>query len=196
MPVTEAADKPAATLPPGSARGADPNDDHASMVRSLTRVDWLVLLVVALQALVLRAAPTSPRPLYAALAAYTIFVIAFRWRGFPVQDARARIALGAAAMVAFITVVAILTGDSSSPMINLYLLPIVLVSMTLGGRGALVIFAGVALASALRADHQLRVGPGARPFHRRQQLSSQERWVTAMSAMSRMIFAISKSFGV
>ncbi|MEX1994607.1 MAG: diguanylate cyclase [Steroidobacteraceae bacterium] len=144
--MTDAADKPAAALSAVSPRTAGQDDDHASMVRSLLRVDWLVLLVVALQALVLRAAPMSPRPLYAALAAYTIFVIAFRWRGFPVQDARARIALGAAAMVAFITVVAILTGDSSSPIVNLYLLPIVLVSMTLGRRGALVIFAGVALA--------------------------------------------------
>jgi len=75
-----------------------------------------------------------------------LFVIAFRWRGFPVQDTGARIALGAAAMVAFITVVAILTGGSSSPMVNLYLLPIVLVAMTLGRRGAFVIFAGVMLA--------------------------------------------------
>ena len=139
--------KPEATAPiPGTRREVVQRDEHAGIVKSLTRVDWLVLLVVVLHALVLRAAPESPRPLYAALAAYTLFVIAFRWRGFPVRDTGARIALGAAAMVAFITVVAILTGGSSSPMVNLYLLPIVLVAMTLGRRGALVIFVGVTLA--------------------------------------------------
>lgn len=136
-----------ATAPiPGTRREVVQRDEHASIVKSLTRVDWLVLLVVALHTLVLRATPESPRLLYATLAAYTLFVIAFRWRGFPVQDTGARIALGAAAMVAFITVVAILTGGSSSPMVNLYLLPIVLVAMTLGRRGAFVIFVGVTLA--------------------------------------------------
>ncbi len=121
-------------------------DEHASIVQSLTRVDWLVLLVVALYALVLRAPQSSPRILYAAVAAYTIFVVAFRWRGFPVQETGARIALGAAVMVAFITVVATQTGATASPMVNLYLLPIVVVAMTLRRRGAFVIFAGVALA--------------------------------------------------
>ncbi len=132
--------------PPDPRAGSGRRDGHANIVTSLTRVDWLVLLVVALHALVLRAAPSSPRALYATLAAYTIFVVAFRWRGFPVRGAGARIALGAAAMVAFITVVAMLTGGSGSPMINLFLLPIVLVAMTLGRRGAVVIFAGVTLA--------------------------------------------------
>lgn len=121
-------------------------DEHASIVQSLARIDWLVLLVVALYTLVLRAPQASSRILYAAMAAYTLFVVVFRWRRFPVRDTSARIALGAAAMVAFITVVATQTGATSSPMVNLYLLPIVVVAMTLGRRGAFVIFAGVALA--------------------------------------------------
>jgi diguanylate cyclase (GGDEF)-like protein len=121
-------------------------DEHESIVRSLVRVDWLVLSVVGLYAIVLRAPEGSPRVLYAAMAAYTIFLVAFRWRGFPVQETGARIALGAAVMVAFITIVAMQTGGSASPMSNLYLLPIVVVAMTLRRRGAFVIFAAVALA--------------------------------------------------
>lgn len=145
--MTGTLDKPVAAEPiPGTRRAAVQHDEHASILRSLTRVDWLVLLVVALYTLVPHAAAPSPRLLYAAMAVYAIFVIAFRWSGFPVQGAGARIALGAAAMVAFITIVAIQTGGSSSPMVNLYLLPIVLVSLTLGGRGAVIIIAGVALA--------------------------------------------------
>jgi diguanylate cyclase (GGDEF)-like protein len=141
-----AQERPAPGAPPGTRGATAARDEHASMLRSLTRVDWLVLLVAGLYALVLPGALASPRGLYAAIAAYTLFVIAFRWRGFPVQATGARIALGAAAMVAFITIVAMLTGGSASPMVNLYLLPIVLVAMTLGARGAIIIFAGVALA--------------------------------------------------
>lgn len=131
---------------PGVGRAQIRRDEHAGILKSLARVDWLVLLVVALYALVPHAAPASPRLLYAAMAVFTVFVVALRWRGFPVRGTGARIALDAAAMVAFITVAAIQTGGSQSPMINLYLLPVVLVAMTLGRLGALVVFAGVALA--------------------------------------------------
>jgi diguanylate cyclase (GGDEF)-like protein len=145
--MSEAAGGPEAATPsPHTRREIVQEDEHAGIVRSLTRIDWLVLLVVALYTLVLRAPQTSPRLLYAAMAAYMVFIVVFRWRGFPVRDTSARIALGAAAMVAFITVVAIPTGGSESPMVNLYLLPIVVAAMTLGRRGAIVIFAGVTLA--------------------------------------------------
>jgi diguanylate cyclase (GGDEF)-like protein len=145
--VTEAADKSGiAQAPRHMRREMVQQDEHASIVRSLARVDWLVLLAVALFALALRQPGSSPRILYAAIAAYALFVVAFRWRGFPVRDTGARIALGAAAMVIFITVVAGQTGGTASPMANLYLLPIVVVAMTLGRRGALVIFGAVLLA--------------------------------------------------
>jgi diguanylate cyclase (GGDEF)-like protein len=116
--------------------------EDAGIFRGLARVDWLVLLVVALYALALGA----PQGLYAALAAYGLFVVAMRWRGFPVQSASARLALGAAVMVAFITAVAGLTGGPASPMVNLYLLPIVIAAMTLPRMGAVVIFTAVLLA--------------------------------------------------
>lgn len=110
------------------------------------RVDWLVLLAVGLYAVVPQSQPSSPRLLYVAIALFTSFVLALRWQGFPVRGTGERIVLSAAAMVAFITVAAILTGGTRSPLINLYLLPIVVAAMTLGARGATVVFAGVALA--------------------------------------------------
>lgn len=156
--MTPEQDRPASDPPPGTGADAAGRDAHAGMLQSLTRLDWLVLLVVALHTLVLPAAPASPRWLYAAVAVYTLFVIVFRWRGFPVRGAGARVALSAAAMVAFITIAAMLTGGSGSPIVNLYLLPIVLVAATLGGRGAAVIVAGVALAWL-----SVVVGEGPRP---------------------------------
>jgi diguanylate cyclase (GGDEF)-like protein len=157
--VTEAADKTGIEQAPRHMRRElVQRDEHASIVRSLARVDWLVLLAVALYALVLREPQQSSRLLYLAIAAYTLFVIAIRWRGFPVRDTGARIAFGAAGMVVFITVVATQTGGAGSPMVNLYLLPIVVVAMTLGRRGAFVIFGAVLLAYL-----SLVVGEGAQP---------------------------------
>ena len=145
--MTEAADRSGiAQAPRHMRRDLVERDEHENIVRSLARVDWLVLLAVALYAIVLRAPEESSRILYTAIAAYTLFVLAVRWRGFPIRDTGARIAFGAAGMVVFITVVATQTGGATSPMVNLYLLPIVVVAMTLGRRGALVIFAAVVLA--------------------------------------------------
>ena len=175
--VTEPADKSGiAQAPPHLRKDMAHRDEHSSIVQSLARVDWLVLLVVALYALVLREPADSPRILYAALAGYALFVVVFRWRGFPVQATGARIALGSAAMVIFITVVASRTGGSASPMINLYLLPIVVVAMTLGRRGALVIFAAVLLAwlSLVAGEDRCRRRPAllARLFRRARALGA------------------------
>src|SRR6185503_3316678 len=85
--VTEAADKSGIEQAPRHMRRElVQRDEHASIVRSLARVDWLVLLAVAMYALMLREPQESSRLLYAAIAAYTLFVIAVRWRGFPVRD--------------------------------------------------------------------------------------------------------------
>ncbi len=116
--------------------------EEAGIFRSLARADWLVLLVVLLFAF----SSGAPPSLYLALSAYGLFVVAIRWRGFPVRAANARLALGTAVMVAFITAVAGQTGGSASPMTNLYLLPIVIAAMTLPRLGAAVIFAAVLLA--------------------------------------------------
>ena len=157
--MTEATDKTGIEQAPRHMRRElVQRDEHASIVRSLARVDWLVLLAVALYALMLREPQESSRLLYATIAAYTLFVIAVRWRGFPMRDTGARIAFGAAGMVVFITVVATQTGGAESTMVNLYLLPIVVVAMTLGRRGALVIFGAVLLAFL-----SLVVGEGALP---------------------------------
>ena len=157
--MTDAADKSGiAQAPRHMRREMVHQDEHASIVRSLTRVDWLVLLAVALYALAASATQPVPRFLVGAVAAYALVVMAFRWRGFPVQNTGSRIALGAAAMVAFITVVAGGTGGTASPLANLYLLPIVVVAMTLGRRGALLVFAAVLLAWL-----SLLAGQGAAP---------------------------------
>lgn len=132
--------------PPATRRDVDRRDEYTGILKSLVKLDWLVLLVVALYTLAPHPPIASRSVLYAAMAVFTVLVVALRWRGFPVRDTSARTAVEAAATVAFITVVATQTGGTQSPMINLYLLPIVLVAMTLGPRGALVVCVAVTLA--------------------------------------------------
>ncbi len=95
-------------------------DERASIVQSLARrVDWLVLLVVALYTVMLRAPGESSRLLYAAIAAYTLFVVAFRVARIPgAGHGLAQPRSSAAVMVAFITVVAMRTGGSASPIVR------------------------------------------------------------------------------
>ncbi|MFZ2507439.1 MAG: diguanylate cyclase [Steroidobacteraceae bacterium] len=145
--MTETHGNPVAATPETAAPGADPIPaGHESIRRSLMRVDWLVLLVIGLYALVPHATLSAPRTLQLAIACFTVFVLALRWRGFPVRGTSERIALSGAAMVAFITVAAFNTGGTQGPLINLYLLPIVVSAMTLGARGAAIVLAGVVLA--------------------------------------------------
>ncbi len=127
-------------------RGDSRRDEHAGMLRSLAQVDWLVLLVVVLYLVFDRREPPSPLLLFTTMGAFAAFIVALRWPRFPVKGMRPRIALGAATMVAFITIVASQTGGPDSPLVNLYLLPVVLVAMTLGRRGTVTVFLGVSLA--------------------------------------------------
>ena len=144
--MTESPERPAAGPETGTGNTAAPAAEQGSIRKSLMRVDWLVLLAVGLYTMVPLAPPSSPRLLYATIALFTIFVLAQRSRFFPVRGTGERIALSAAAMVAFITVTAILTGGTKSPLVNLYLLPIVVSAMTLGARGASIVFVGILLA--------------------------------------------------
>lgn len=145
---------------PGQSRtGRDRADGLAP--ESVARVDWLVLLVVALYLLVRRSPPPQPLLLGTATALFALLLVGLRWNRFPVRGSGPRIALGAAAMVAYITIVAMQTGAAGSALVNLYLLPIVLVAMTLGRRGAVVVFLSVALAYASLVLGEAELPPAA-----------------------------------
>ncbi len=121
-------------------------DEHEAFLRSVALVDWLVLAVVGLY-LAVDGAPLPQSGLtIAAMAAFGAFVLLFRTPLFPVRGTIARIAIDVAVTIAFITFVASQSGATASPLINLYLLPIVLAAVVLGARGTLVTFVLVAAA--------------------------------------------------
>jgi diguanylate cyclase (GGDEF)-like protein len=90
---------------------------------------------LALAALVLvwsRALVTQLWPVLTLLAAFAVAIVAFRSRRFFPRRTRTRLLIESWSMVIFITGVLWFTGKSSSPLLNLYLLPIILSAFTLG----------------------------------------------------------------
>jgi diguanylate cyclase (GGDEF)-like protein len=101
-------------------------------MRSTTAVELLSLLLVAL-VLVLSPASTSLTwPLVALMAAFAAAIVMFRSRRFFPRQTRLKLAIESWAMVVFTTGVLWFTGRGDSPLVNLYLLPIIVSALTLG----------------------------------------------------------------
>jgi diguanylate cyclase (GGDEF)-like protein len=138
------------TDPPGDDASGDTRprtrvvDDHAAFLRSMSQVDWLALLVVGLYLLVDATPLSHPVVTLLAMVLFAAFSLGLRWRRLPLRSPRARIALDVAVTIVFISVAAAQSGGPASPLVNLYLLPVVLAAVALGGRGTLVVFVLVA----------------------------------------------------
>jgi diguanylate cyclase (GGDEF)-like protein len=90
---------------------------------------------LALATLVLvwsRTLATQTWPVLGLLAGFAAAIIVFRARRFFPRRTRTRLLIESWSMVIFITGVLWFTGKSSSPLLNLYLLPIILSALTLG----------------------------------------------------------------
>jgi diguanylate cyclase (GGDEF)-like protein len=71
-------------------------------------------------------------PVLGLLSAFAIAIVVFRARRFFPRRTRTKLQIESWSMVIFITGVLWFTGKSSSPLLNLYLLPIILSALTLG----------------------------------------------------------------
>jgi diguanylate cyclase (GGDEF)-like protein len=103
---------------------------------------------LALAALVLvwsRALAAQLWPVLGLLSAFAVAIVVFRARRFFPRRTRTKLQIESWSMVIFITGVLWFTGKSSSPLLNLYLLPIILSALTLGRFVTLTQVAVVAL---------------------------------------------------
>jgi diguanylate cyclase (GGDEF)-like protein len=92
-------------------------------------------LCLALAALVLvwsKALSTQLWPVLTLLGTFAAAIVVFRARRFFPRSTRTKLQVESWSMVIFITAVLWFTGKSSSPLLNLYLLPIILCALTLG----------------------------------------------------------------
>ena len=79
-----------------------------------------------------RALVTQLWPVLGLLGAFVVAIVGFRARRFFPRRTRTRLLIESWSMVIFITGVLWFTGKSGSPLLNLYLLPIILSALTLG----------------------------------------------------------------
>jgi len=121
-------------------------------VRSTRSIEILCLALVALVVVWSRVPTAQLWPVLGLLCAFVVAIVAFRSRWFfPGLTTRTRLLIESWSMVMFITGVLWFTGKSSSPLLNLYLLPIILSALTLGRLVTLLQVAVIAICHVLLA---------------------------------------------
>jgi diguanylate cyclase (GGDEF)-like protein len=120
-------------------------------VRSTRSIEILCLALAALVLVWSRALVVETWPVVGSLAAFIAAIVVFRARNFFPGRTRTRLMIESWSMVVFITAVLWLTGKSESPLLNLYLLPIILSALTLGRLVTLVQVGVIALCHLLLA---------------------------------------------
>ncbi len=124
-------------------------------MRSTRSIEILCLALAALVLVWSRALMAQPWPVLALLGAFTAALAAFRARRFFPGRTRTRLLIESWSMVIFITGVLWFTGKIGSPLLNLYLLPIILSALTLGRLVTLTQVGVIAVCHALLATAQL-----------------------------------------
>lgn len=120
-------------------------DELKGFARSVAEVEWLLLILVLLY-LLAPGAPVDQRDqMIVGLVGFAAFILAFRYLNFYRQHTRLKIAIETLVMVGFTTAVMMLTGGPDSPLLNLYLLPIIVAALTLGKWYTLLMVALVSL---------------------------------------------------
>ena len=116
---------------------------------SISEVEWLLLILVVLYLFVTRPDLAQELPVIGALVAFAAFVLAFRYGRLLVGFPRLKIAVEIVAMLAFLTAVLGLSGGVRSPLLNLYLLPIITAALALDKRATSLVMVMVALCYTL-----------------------------------------------
>src|ERR1700692_1512815 len=137
--------RPAA--PDQSPRQPDPKQ----RVRSTRSMEILCLALAALVVVWSRVLTTQLWPVLGLLCAFVVAIVAFRSRRFFPGRTRTRLLIESWSMVMFIAGVLWFTGKRSSPILNLYLLPIILSALTLGRLVTLLQVAVIAICHLLLA---------------------------------------------
>ena len=114
-------------------------------MRSTRSIEILCLALAALVLVWSKTLLTQLWPVLSLLGAFAAAIVVFRDRRFFPHHARAKLQIESWSMVVFITGVLCFSGKSDSPLLNLYLLPIILSALTLGRLTTLAQVAVIAL---------------------------------------------------
>jgi diguanylate cyclase (GGDEF)-like protein len=111
--------------------------------RSVAEVEWLLLILVVLYLFIANPALASSAPVIGVLLGFAGFVLLFRYARPFAKHMHFKLAFEILVMVSFLTAVLVAAGGVRSPLVNLYLLPIVTAALALGKRAAALVVVAV-----------------------------------------------------
>ena len=107
--------------------------------RSVAEVEWLLLILVVLYLFIADPVLARSPTVLGALLGFAAFVLLFRYGKPLARHTHVKLAIEILAMVAFLTAVLVASGGVQTPLVNLYLLPIVTAALALGRRAAALV---------------------------------------------------------
>jgi diguanylate cyclase (GGDEF)-like protein len=116
-------------------------EELRGFARSVAEVEWLLLILVLLFLFVSQP-PTMNRELVVAtLIGFAGFILLFRYTRFFKLSQRLKLGVEAMVMVGFLTAVLAQIGNEQTPLVNLYLLPIIVAALALGTAATVLVVA-------------------------------------------------------
>jgi len=113
--------------------------------RSVAEVEWLLLILVVLYLIIVDPARAGSVGVVGVLLGFAAFVLLFRYARPFAKHTHLKLVVELFAMVAFLTAVLLTAGGVDSPLVNLYLLPIVTAALALGKRAVALVVVLVCL---------------------------------------------------
>jgi diguanylate cyclase (GGDEF)-like protein len=107
--------------------------------RSVAEVEWLLLILVVLYLFIADPALARSPNVLGALLGFAVFVLLFRYGKPLARHTHVKLALEILAMVGFLTAILVASGDVQTPLVTLYLLPIVTAALALGRRATALV---------------------------------------------------------
>jgi diguanylate cyclase (GGDEF)-like protein len=111
--------------------------------RSIAEVEWLLLILVVLYLFIANPALARSVGVLAVLFGFAAFVLLFRYGRPFAKHTHFKLAFEILVMLAFLSAVLVVSGGVHSPLVNLYLLPIITAALALGRRAAVLVLAVV-----------------------------------------------------
>jgi diguanylate cyclase (GGDEF)-like protein len=123
----------------GTPVSVDPDSTELrDFSRTVAEIEWLLVILVLLYHVFQDDAGDNTAAIYAGLVAYVVVILAFHYLNFMRQPQLWSLAVETWIMILFVTWVLYHTGRLDSPLLNLYLLPIVTSALTLGQKVTLL----------------------------------------------------------
>ena len=106
--------------------------------RTVAEIEWLLVILVVLYHVFQGDTGDNTVAIYAGLVAYVVVILGFHYFNFVRQPQLWSLAVETWVMIVFVTWVLYHTGRLDSPLLNLYLLPIITSALTLGQKVTLL----------------------------------------------------------